>query len=59
MANTVNLPESIPESVVTKRQIINFYHTILENLALPLARETYLEEKGGMRYEYLIWAFKR
>jgi trans-aconitate methyltransferase len=59
MANTVNLPASIPESAVTKRPLLDSYYSILSSLVLPLSRSVYFEEKLGTTYEYQIWAFLR
>ena len=58
MANTVGLPEGIPEDVVTKRPIIDCYYSLLSSLALPILKSNYLEDKLGRLYEYQIWAFE-
>lgn len=59
MANTVDLPEDIPESVVTKRPLIDCYYNLLSSLAAPALKGIYVEEKLGRIYEYQIWAFRR
>ncbi len=59
MANSVDLPENIPESAVTKRPFIESYHSLLSNLVLPVLKAAYTEEKLGRKYEYQIWAFQR
>jgi trans-aconitate methyltransferase len=59
MANTVDLPEAIPESAVTKRPLIDCYYVILSSLINSVSKSTYLEEKLGKMYEYQIWVFKR
>lgn len=59
MANTVDLPEDIPESVITKRPIIDCYYRLLSSLAAPAQKATYFDEKFGRVYEYQIWAFFR
>jgi cyclopropane fatty-acyl-phospholipid synthase-like methyltransferase len=59
MANTVDLPEELPEFTVTKRPFINCFYVILSSLIPSVSRSIYLEEKAGRRYEYQIWAFKR
>lgn len=58
-ANTLNLPEGIPESVVTKRPIIDCYYVMLSSLASPISRSTYFEEKLNLIYEYQIWTFEK
>lgn len=58
MANTVGLPEGIPEHVVTKRPIIDCYYSLLSSLASPILKSNYSEEKLGRMYEYQIWAFE-
>lgn len=58
MANTVNLPQDIPESVLTKRPIIDCYYFILSILTSSSSRSTYFERKADQIYEYQIWAFK-
>jgi len=58
MANTVGLPEGIPEHVVTKRAIIDCYYSLLSSLASPILKSNYSEEKLGRTYEYQIWAFE-
>lgn len=58
MANTVGLPEGIPEHVVTKRPIIDCYYSLMSSLALPILKSNYLEDKLGRLYEYQIWAFE-
>jgi trans-aconitate methyltransferase len=59
MANSVDLPEDIPESEVTKRPLMDCYHHLLSHLAAPAQRAVYVEEKLGRLYEYQIWAFIR
>ncbi len=59
MANTVDLPEDIPESVITRRSIIDCYYHLLFSLAAPALKATYFDEKFGRVYEYQIWAFFR
>jgi len=59
MANTVNLPEAIPESAVTIRPLIDCYYVILSSLTAPVSKSTYVEEKLGKMYEYQIWVFKK
>lgn len=59
MANTLNLPEELPEYAVTKRPFIDCCYILLSSLILPLSKSTYLEEKAGKIYEYQIWAFAR
>ncbi len=59
MANVVDLPKGIPESIITEKPIINLYFSMLSNLAFPLQRVIYQEEKGEISYEYQIWVFKR
>ncbi len=59
MANTVDLPEDIPESVITRRPIIDCYYRLLSSLAAPALKATYFDEKFGRVYEYQIWAFFR
>ena len=58
-ANTLNLPESIPESAVTKRPLIDCYYIMLSSLVSPISRSTYDEEKLNRMYEYQIWAFEK
>jgi SAM-dependent methyltransferase len=59
MANTINLPESIPESSITKRPLIGCYYHMLSSLATKAQKATYFDEKLGRIYEYEIWAFFR
>jgi len=59
MANSVDLPEDIPESAVTKRPLINSYYNMLSDLAVPALRAAYVEEKLGRNYEYHLWVFQR
>jgi len=59
MANTLDLPEGIPESVVTKRPLIDSYYVMLSSLASPISKSTYVEEKLSRMYEYQIWAFEK
>jgi cyclopropane fatty-acyl-phospholipid synthase-like methyltransferase len=59
MANTVNLPEDLPEFTVTKRPFIDCYHNILSSLMHSVSRSTYVEEKAGSKYEYQIWTFRK
>jgi len=58
-ANTLDLPEGIPESAVTKRPFIDCYYVMLSSLASPISRSTYVEEKLNRIYEYQIWAFEK
>ena len=58
-ANTLDLPESIPESAVTKRPLIDCYYIMLSSLVSPISRSTYVEEKLNRMYEYQIWAFEK
>jgi trans-aconitate methyltransferase len=58
MANTVGLPEGIPEHVVTNRPIIDCYYSLLSSLAIPISKSNYSEGKLGRMYEYQIWAFE-
>lgn len=58
MANTVGLPEGIPEHDVTKQPIIDCYYSLLSSLASPILKSEYSEEKLGRMYEYQIWAFE-
>ncbi len=59
MANTIDLPEDIPESGITRRPLIDCYYHMLSSLCAPAMRAEYLEEKFGRVYEYQIWAFFR
>lgn len=59
MANTIDLPEDIPESVITRRPLIDCYYRLLSSLCVPAMKSTYLDEKFGRVYEYQIWAFSR
>jgi spermidine synthase len=59
MANTVDLPGDIPESVLTKRPLIDCYYNLLSSIAASALRAIYFEEKFRRLYEYQIWAFKR
>lgn len=59
MANTVDLPEDIPESVITRRPIIDCYYHLLSSLAAPALKATYFDKKFDRVYEYQIWAFSR
>ncbi len=59
MANTVDLPDDIPESVVTRRPLIDCYYYLLSSLAAPALKAIYVENKLGRIYEYQIWAFER
>lgn len=59
MANTVDLPEDIPESIITSRPLIDCYYYFLSSLAEPTLKSVYVEEKHGRLYEYQIWAFRR
>jgi SAM-dependent methyltransferase len=58
-ANTLDLPESIPESALTKRPLIDCYYIMLTSLVSPISRSTYVEEKLSKMYEYQIWAFEK
>ena len=58
MANTVGLPEGIPEHILTKRPIIDCYYSLLSSLASPISKSDYSEDKLGRMYEYQIWAFE-
>jgi hypothetical protein len=55
----LDLPEGIPESVVTKRPLIESYYVMLSSLASPISKSTYVEEKLSRMYEYQIWAFEK
>lgn len=59
MANTVDLPEKIPEFSITRRPLIDCYHRMLSSLAKPAQKAIYFDEKLGWIYEYQIWAFFR
>lgn len=59
MANTVDLPEDIPESAVTRRPLIDCYHQLLSALALPIQKAVYTDKKAGRVYEYQVWVFQR
>lgn len=59
MANAVDLPEDIPESLVTKRPLMDCYYHLLSSIASPAQKAVYVEEKLGRIYEYQIWAFLR
>jgi trans-aconitate methyltransferase len=59
MVNSVDLPEAIPESAVTKKPLIDSYYNLLSNLAVPVLRAAYTEEKLGRNYEYHLWVFQR
>jgi trans-aconitate methyltransferase len=59
MANTIDLPENIPESAITRRPLVDCYYNLLSSLADPAQRATYFDEKLGRVYEYQIWAFFR
>jgi hypothetical protein len=54
----VDLPEGIPEHIVTKRPIIECYYSLLSSLASPILKSKYREVKLGRMYEYQIWAFE-
>ncbi|MGD0952555.1 MAG: SAM-dependent methyltransferase [Methanotrichaceae archaeon] len=58
-ANTLDLPEGIPESAVTKRPLIDCYYIMLSSLVSPISRSTYYEEKLNRMYEYQVWAFEK
>jgi cyclopropane fatty-acyl-phospholipid synthase-like methyltransferase len=58
-ANTLELPEGIPESAFTKRPLIDCYYVLLSGLSSPISRSTYVEEKLSRMYEYQIWAFEK
>ena len=59
MANTLDLPEGIPESDVAKRPLIDCYYVMLSSLVSPISKSTYVEEKFSRMYEYQIWAFEK
>ena len=59
MANTLSLPEGIPEHDVTKLPIIDCYYSLLSSLASPILKSNYSEDKMGRMYEYQIWAFEK
>ncbi len=59
MANTVDLPRNIPESVITERPIIDCYYNLISSQIEPTSKATYAEKKIGRIYEYQIWVFKR
>lgn len=59
MANTVNLPDGIPEHEVTKLPIIDCYYSLLSSLASPILKSNYSEDKMGRIYAYQIWAFEK
>ncbi|MFB3764005.1 MAG: trans-aconitate 2-methyltransferase [Methanotrichaceae archaeon] len=59
MANTVDLPENIPESAITERPIIDCYYSLISSRIEPTLKATYIESKFRRSYEYQIWAFKR
>jgi trans-aconitate methyltransferase len=59
MANTIDLPEDVPESIVTKEPLINCFFGMLSALLAPVSRSVYIEEKLGRFYKYQIWAFER
>jgi SAM-dependent methyltransferase len=50
-ANTLDLPEGIPESAVTKRSLVDCYYIMLSSLVSPISRSTYVEEKLNRMYE--------
>jgi trans-aconitate methyltransferase len=56
-ANTIDLPQDIPEAEITARPLINCYYTLLSSLAYPASRSIYVDEKAGRIYEYQVWAF--
>jgi hypothetical protein len=58
-ANTLDLPERIPESVITRRPIIESYYIMLARLATPISNSSYIEEKLGRMYEYQVWGFQK
>ncbi len=58
MANTVDLPENIPESAITERPLIDCYYNFISSQIEPALKATYTENKFGRIYEYQIWAFK-
>lgn len=59
MANTIDLPEDIPESAITRRPIIDCYYRLLSSLCAPAMKAAYHDLKFGRVYEYQIWAFSR
>ena len=59
MANTVDLPDDIPESAITERPVIDCYYNFISNQIRPTLKATYNEDKHGRIYEYQIWAFER
>ncbi len=59
MANTIDLPEDIPESTITMRPLIDCYYHMLSDFCKPAMKATYHDLKFGRVYEYQIWAFSR
>lgn len=59
MANTVDLPGDIPESVITERPVINCYYDLISSQMGPALKALYAEDKHGRTYEYQIWVFER
>jgi SAM-dependent methyltransferase len=59
IANTLDLPEGIPESAIVKRPLIDCYFIMISSLLRPISKSTYIEEKLGRMYEYQIWAFEK
>lgn len=59
MANTIDLPDDIPESAITRRSIIDCYYHMLSDFCKPAMKATYHDWKFGRVYEYQIWAFSR
>ena len=58
-ANTVDLPQDIPEAEITARPLVECYYTLFSSLASPASRSVYIDEKAGRIYEYQVWAFIR
>jgi hypothetical protein len=54
MTNSVDLPEDIHESVLTKRPLIDCYYSLLSSIMSPALKAFYVEEKLGRIYEYQI-----
>ena len=59
MANTVGIPEDVPESILTIKPLIDIYYAMISSHAVPASRAFYSESKGGRIYEYQIWSFTK
>jgi hypothetical protein len=59
MANTIDLPEDLPESIMTRKPLIECYCTMLSALLAAVSGSAYMEEKLGRIYKYQIWVFER